>query len=209
MWNEGQHLDGFNTWDCALVKDGILSINVDTVNGVHKSAMISSEYSFKGGLGRYEMRCRLNPVNGSWVDIWLYTRLMAEDMEAELPISTRGQEIDLFEARRIDKNGKNISHGVQHTIHWDGYGSNYKSLAKFMGTNLNDSKFHIFSLLRTEKENIFYIDGVETWRASPSCDLPLFIIVSCELKTQFWAGNLEDSYSQTVLEVDYIRYFKQ
>lgn len=209
MRQEGKHFDAYNDWSAVDVKDGILRIKLIGRKDNLKTGMITTEYSFGGSYGTYECRARLSPVSGTWVDAWFFDHTMCENMNESWDINTRGMEIDWWEGRSRDKNNKDISEGVQFTLHWDGYDKNYKSLAKYAGNNLNDGKFHIFKLVRTPKENIFYIDSKEEWRSGPSTSKELFLIFSCEVMDKFWAGDIENRiYNDVVMEIDYFRYFQ-
>ena len=118
--------------------------------------------TFTGGLGYYEASIKfpldknVKGVTGIWCAFWM----MCGDVQGVDGSAADGVEIDIIESISSDK-------GIfSSNLHWDGYGDAHKSAGSGDKTtpNIYDGNFHKIALERTEKETIFYVDGVETWR---------------------------------------------
>lgn len=76
--------------------------------------------------------------------------------------------------------------------------------------------YHIYGLLWTPEEYIFYIDGEESWRIAKGVShTPEYIILSTEIQDESWAGDIPKkgygSFDETsnIMYVDYVRVFQK
>jgi len=159
---------------------------------------LESRKSFQQTFGYFECRAKLQQTSGEGYhcSFWLQSDSTGDTSDA----GRNGTEIDLIE--KFKKHGM-----IQHALHWDGYGPEHAHCNfTFPWPNINEG-FHIYGLLWTPSEYIFFIDGVETWRtkAGGVSQVPAFMRVTTEF-SEGWNGeiakakNLPDSFI-----VDYVK----
>ncbi len=158
---------------------------------------------FEQARGYFEIRCKLQNSAGFWGAFWL----MCDDVKKVGNGAVDGAEIDIFESH-------DISGGINHAVHWDGYGDDHKSHAKTVMTNCYDGEYHTFSLLWTEDAYIFYIDGVKTYTYDASvAGFPGSCEAECYLKitTEFgsWAGKFDPASLPDAIVVDYVKVYQK
>ena len=198
-----QDLDCYWDDNCAYVENGNLVLLSEEIDGEYHMGGIRSKKKFEQAYGYFEVRCTLNTTPGYWTAFWL----MGETVANENDSGTDGTEIDIMESAYFGR-------GVQHTLNWDGYGQNHK-VSGYIAENsgLYDGGYHTFSLLWTEDEYIFYIDGEESWRtaaeeAGGTCTVPLYLKFTAE--TGSWtAWELTDETFPDTVCVDYIKVYSK
>ena len=193
-------------WDdeCSVVNgDGTLSIRSEYRDGIYYMGAIRSKNKFSQTYGYFEVRCTLNTIPGYWTAFWL----MGENVGNVDGSGVDGTEIDIMESAYFGT-------AINHAFHWDGYAENHSSI----GTNTKngevyDGKYHTFSLLWTEEEYIYYIDGKECWRTNAKeaggvCQAPLYLKFTAE--TGSWTAlALDVNKFPTSVYVDYIRVYEK
>ncbi len=146
-----------------------------TINKVRCGAIrtMTKNYrpTFTAGMGYYEASIKFplddrqdNPAykgkgpTGIWTSFWM----MCGDVGNVDGSSADGVEIDVIESIYSHKGAYNSA------IYWDGYGDDKKQShsGHMYKHDIYDGNFHVIALERTENENIFYIDGKETWRVT-------------------------------------------
>ncbi len=187
----------------AVNGDGLLTISSDYKNGNYYMGAIRSKNLFTQTYGYFEVKCTLNTVPGYWTAFWL----MGETVENVDGGGVDGTEIDIMESAYFGT-------AINHALHWDGYGKDHKSIgSQTKNSDVYDGEFHTFSLLWTEEEYIFYIDGKETWRtkaeeAGGTCQAPLYMKFTAE--TGSWtASKLDTSKFPTSVYVDYVKVYEK
>ncbi len=103
--------------------------------------------------------------------------------------------------------------------YWDG--SKWVELGSFdindSGTDLSQ-EYHVYGLLWTEKEHIFYVDGKEIRRESNPVSIEgkrfenygkTQVMFSLAILQQGWAGPVTDAIDGTSMKVDWVRYYKK
>ncbi len=150
-------------WDAAnsRVKCGAVR------TAVKSSSWFGDSYTYnKYGLGYYEASIKFpldvrNNGNGP-VGIWTSFWMMCGDVENVDGSSADGVEIDIIESIYSHKGAYNSA------MYWDGYGDDKKQshTGHMYKYDIYDGNYHVIALERTENENIFYIDGKETWRVT-------------------------------------------
>lgn len=206
---EGKRWGAMNTASAARIEDHCLKICPITVNGVHETAMISSEDGFNFSQGYCEAKVKLETKSGAWSDLWLYSATVAT---IEDDINKAGAEIDIFEHRAADGNQTDLLHSLVHGIHWNGYGGKHQNVATTVHQIIDNQHFHKIGLLWTSSEYTFFVDGREVWKTDQGVtSKPLFILLSVEIKDHFWAGNVPKGgyHGEPMMSVDYVRVFKR
>ncbi len=181
----------------------VLSADIDE-NGTPVSGAVRTSWKFKQARGYFEIRCKLQQSKGFWGAFWL----MCDEINNVGNGASDGAEIDIFESH--DVNGG----GINHAIHWDGYGDSHKMISKSVGTDCYDGEFHTFSLLWTDTEYIFYIDGEETYRLSEgdegfpgSCEVRCYLKITTEFGS--WAGKYDKDELPDSIVVDYVKVYQK
>ncbi len=204
-WNR-QDVGG--KWDNSMTKlDGngnlVLSAAIAD-DGTPISGAVRTKGIFEQVQGYFEIRCTVQSAPGFWSAFWL----MSPDQGKVGNGAVDGAEIDIFEAYNVH------DQGINHAIHWDGYGEYHKQTgAKEYRPDVYDGDFHTFSLLWTDTAYIFYIDGEEVYRLKegdpdyPGCSTsPTYMKISLEFGT--WAGEYDKNQLPDNILVDYVKAYK-
>lgn len=216
---EGKFLD-FNKWeycpewqrqdlecywenDCTSVKDGKLVLTSEYRDGKYYMGAVRSKGKFEQVYGYFEVKCTLNTIPGYWSAFWL----MSEKVVNENNSGVDGTEIDIMESAFFDTSE------VNHALNWDGYGSAQKAVWFQTKKEGLYEGYHTFSLLWTEEEYIFYVDGVESCRtkaeeAGGTSTAPSYLKFTTE--TGSWtASQLDTEKFPDNVYVDYIRVYSK
>lgn len=203
--SEGQRRGGINTMESVRVEDGFLKIHTNTIDGKHYTAMLSTENSFHALYGYFEARVKFNSAAGMWSNFWLYSQDMGRYRDN---LDKCGMEVDIFEHRNTNGDGADYKNSLVHCIHWDGYREFHRANLITVDNILHDG-FNVIGLEWTPEEYIFYVNGKETWRTKPVTSRPMFILLSCELGYDWWAGSIPHEGYNNDFIVDYVRYYKK
>jgi beta-glucanase (GH16 family) len=198
-WCPGLRYEAYSSQDAVTCKDGVAAIAPYTKNGIHYSAALSTEHSFRASCGLWRARVRLSSEGGAWSDFWLYNREVASE--------EKGTEIDIFEHRKTDGH-KDIPDLLVHALHWDGY--SYKHKCKGQNARFDSQDWVVTCLVWTPTEFVWFVDGRETWRTSEGhTKIPNFIIFSVEIQDNFWAGRIDPKgfSGRAQLEIDWVQYW--
>lgn len=189
--------------DCSYLNgEGQLVLEA-TYDGDYYMGAIRSKGKFEQAYGYFEVKCTLNTTPGWWTAFWLMGETVQEGNSG-----AQGTEIDIYESAFYYDNE------VQHTLNWGGYGAGHQasgSRTKIDG--LYDGDYHTFSLLWTEEEYVFFIDGEETWRtdaaeAGGTCTAPLYLKMTAE--TGSWTyDDMDELLLPDSILVDYIRVYQK
>jgi hypothetical protein len=161
------------------------------------SGAIRTRDRFYHSFGYYEARVQFlgdRTAPGHWPAFWIY-----DDSVNQVGNEGRdGTEIDIFEYWETDN--------VTHALHWDGYGSAHEQAMEYPTTHGMDYGWHVFGLLWTPTEYVFYLDGVETWRTNAGGVSQVQEYMKITDEIELWYGDvnrLTDLPHYTV--VDYVR----
>jgi len=195
----GPRRDGINAKETvSLDGKGHLVLETRCVGDEYHTAMIGTQDTFDTAFGYFETRVQLQKEVGHWSAFWLQTPAMGEDIGNP---AVAGTEIDIFEYLH------NFGDRVVHNLHWDGYGDDHKHAGGEATIPGLAQGWHTFGLLWTEKEYVFYVDGIETWRTSEGLSKrPEYIILSLEVGE--WAGDIAKASLPDSLLVDYVRVYQ-
>lgn len=209
----GARRDAVNATNTVTLNGSNLVITTYTSNTTHYTAYVNTSGKFLVRFGYLESRIDYNDSPGEWSAFWMQSPTMGKYIgEPELS----GLEIDICEHRFVDSGGANLDGKVQHTFHWDGYGTNHKSSGKLTADLGLGNGFHTYGFQWTPTNYNFFINGANTW--VPSASVPIsahstYILLSSEVEDASWAGNIPVagygtiSNSTTRMVVDYVRYY--
>lgn len=192
-WNDGMsYVDGEGNL--------IIGMSYDEEKDAFLSGGVRTRGIFEQTYGYYEIKCTVNTIPGYWTAFWL----MGDSVASETNGGVDGTEIDIYESAYCDRKQ------IQHTLNWDGYGEAHKADGKVVDADVYDGKYHIFALLWTEEEYVFFIDGAETWRtkaesAKGTCKVPLYMKITSE--TGGWTGVPDKAALPDHMKVDYVRVY--
>lgn len=207
----GARREAVNVTNAVSVKGGFLTITAFTAEGKHHTGMIGTEGKFERDCGYYEARIRFDDSPGMWSAFWSQTPTMGSHIGDP---GKAGIEINILEHRLSDKAGRNIGGTVQHTLHWDGYGPEHKSRSETTKDLGLDKGFHVYGFEWTVTEFRFFVDGKLTWESGPVAKRPQYLILSCEVQDNGWAGKIpvggygDLGKSQTRMTVDFVRFYE-
>ena len=118
-----QDLGGY--WNDAMteVKDGNLILWAKLADdGTPISGAVRSRGIFEQAYGYFECRMKMHRTTGFWGAFWM----MCGNVGKVDGSAVSGAEIDIIES------GERARNGVNHAIHWDGYGEHHKSVCKII-----------------------------------------------------------------------------
>lgn len=193
------------------VQGSVLSLRSYSRDGRNLTGFIGSRENFHVLYGYIEARIRFFGVTGQHCAFWL----QSPDIGRWIGDPGRsGTEVDIVEYRLFDRDGRSLDKEVGFNLHWDGYAVNHKTLgARWRSTEPIDKKWHVFSLERTPREYVFFVDGVERWRTTTAVsNVAQEVRFSCELGAGGgWSGSVpkegygERGQSSYGMDVDWVR----
>jgi len=196
----------------SVVEGGVLTITARKIDdnkqpGSYTSSRMITKDKHEFTYGKMEIRAKLPSGTGIWPAIWM---LGTDIGSAGWPACG---EIDVMEYVGYQPNT------VHATIHMPaGYGSEGKGSSKTLDSA--EEEFHVYGLIWTEKEMIFYTDSPEnqTFRYAPAnktaenwpFDKPQFFILNVAVGGD-WGGaqGVDNNIFPQSMEVDYVRVFQE
>jgi len=164
------------------------------------SGAITSYRYFRHRYGYYEIRCILPQQIGHWASFWFQS-----DLQGSPPYSTNvvGAEIDVFEYFR---QGTDV---LSQNVHWNCNNDYYEHMGHEVEVpGLKEGKFHIYGLLWTPNEYVFYIDGQPVWRTSRGVsNFELYVNLTEDMEPANYKGVVPDDYrfKEDFYIIDYFR----
>ncbi len=183
-----------------MTGNGQVRLSVTEKNGKVYCGALRTHNLFDKKYGYFEVRCKVPQMKGGWAAFWM------------MPYGNKpgnagndGTEIDIFESINGWKGQ------INHALHWDGYGPEHKHEAKkFQRPDLYDDKYHVFGMMWTPKEYIFYIDNKETWRTSIGgvADVKQYLKLTLEVSGSTWPGDWKEQKVKPIhWLIDYVRVY--
>ncbi len=224
-WNHralGPRNSAVNTTSAVSVTNGVLTITTYTEGGTNFTGMIGTENLYMPLYGYMEARIRFNDSPGEWSAFWMQapTMGMVGDPHAY------GTEIDIVEHRVVNANNKDIADTAVSNIHWDGYGTEHKTVGTGrIGSGLSTG-WHLYAMEWRKNLQNFYYDGALIWAVTNSPaqdpvppDAPVsqrsqYFILSSEVRDTNWAGIIpmggygSRAITTTTMNVDYVRSYR-
>lgn len=188
--------------------DGLLHLVTRYENREFLTGMIRSVPQFR--YGYFEARIRFQSLQGHHGAFWLQSETYGQIVGDP---GRSGAEIDIIE---FFGNGR-IATDAKQNVYFDPYVSGQEQPGAehdlfyrdtHNGMELSED-FHIFGLLWTADQYVFFIDGDETWRTSVGMShVQEYIVLS--LTTSAWEN---DRFDTTILTdemvVDYVRVYQK
>ncbi len=198
---EWDRQDAGGRWDHDMtsVRDGHLVLTASMEDGTPVSGAVRTKGLFSQCQGYFEASMQLQHAPGFWGAFWLMDPLMKDEKGNG---AVDGAEIDIMESYDA------FSGGINHAIHWDGYGPDHQSESYSRHRTALYEGFHTYALEWTETEYIFYIDGEEIWRTDyPGiCENELYLKLTIEFGS--WAGSYDESQLPDEILVDYVHVYQ-
>jgi len=198
FWNYevGPRRVAFNSRESVSVEDGKLVITTFHRNDTVLTGMINTYNKMDKKYGYFECRAKMQKANGCWSAFWLMPYNI-DDLKED-PAS-HGVEIDVYEymVRKGDR--------MQHALHWSNYKGNKRKMRRVKGIQ---EGYHTFSVLWTEDEYIFYIDGKESWRTNKQISqVSQPVLFSVEVGK--WGGKIHRDELPDKVYFDYVRIYQK
>ncbi len=187
--------------------DGALSItarpNPDLADRIRHglpfiSGLITTEKTFSLEEGYFEARLALPQGKGLWPAFWL---LPAPITEAGKPAHPGGQEIDIIES--IGEPGR-----IYQTVFTDKDGGKAKN-ARAFETHADLSQFHVYGVLVTQSDIVWYFDDIEVRRvANIDFHRPAYILLNLAVGGD-WPGAPDAStHFPAAMRIDWVRAYR-
>jgi beta-glucanase (GH16 family) len=200
-WGNGELQNYTNTSNNVVVQGGNLKITAKSqvLNGSnYTSARLKSQNLFQFKYGKVEVRAKLPVGGGTWPAIW-----MLGSNISTVTWPTCG-EIDIMEHKG---NFPNVIYG---TLHYPGNfaGTANSNNATFPGVS---SSFKVYKVLWTPNSIKFYVDNVLFHSVINTPSLPFnnnfFLLLNVAMGGTF-GGAVDPAFSQSAMEVDYVRVYQ-
>ncbi len=168
-----------------------------------ESGMIATQGLQAWKYGLFEARIQFESAEGHHGAFWLQSPdygKVTDDFEAS------GTEIDIVEYFG--------GGALSQNLHWNKYGSKDKKAICSGYLNIPvvstvDTEFHVYSLLWTPEEYIFFIDGKETWRTSEAVSNHDEYIILSLLTSKSEAKKIKRKHFPDTMLVDWVRVFQK
>jgi beta-glucanase (GH16 family) len=170
-----------------------------------ESGMIATQGLQAWKYGLFEARIQFESAEGHHGAFWLQSPdygKVTDDFEVS------GTEIDIIEY--FGRKG-----ALSQNLHWNKYGSKDKKAVGSGNLKTNsvietvDTEFHVYSMLWTPEEYIFYIDGMETWRTKEAVSKHDEYIILSLLSSTGEAARINEEEFPDYMLVDWVRVFQK
>jgi len=186
------------------IGDGYLRLITRHESDQFLTGMVRSVPQFK--YGYFEARILFQKLQGHHGAFWLQSETYGQVTGNP---AQSGAEIDIIEFFGAERQLTDAKQNVYYDPYISGQKQPGAEFDVFYRSNhdeieLNDA-FHIFGLLWTEAEYVFYIDGVETWRTNTGLSqVEEYIVLS--LTTSEWENaRLDVNKLPDEMVIDYVR----
>jgi beta-glucanase (GH16 family) len=199
-WNRlgnSKRKDGYWIKDDAFLNgQGSLLLRTRKVGDRFTCGAVDTQGKFEHIFGYYACRGKMPKQPGHWPAFWLQSPGVSKVGDE----GRDGTEIDIVEIPW--RNGQ-----ITFNLHWDGYGKDHKTAGTRVTMPELTEGFHVYGLLWTATEYVFYVDGKEVWRSSAGgvSQVPEYIKVTEEIGK--WAGDIGQAQLPDFFEVDYVRVY--
>lgn len=207
-WNycpEWSRQGGYCYWDNDMTSvdgDGhlILKAAYDD-SGVLRCGAIRTRDLFDQTNGYFEIKVKLQSKPGFWSAFWL----MPYNIDTGIEGGSDGTEIDVYEAFSVER------WEINHAVHFDGYGSNHRSIGKAITKAVYDGEYHTFAVDWSKDAYTFYIDGVQTYQLTyEDCDISrVKSYMKISLESGSWTGLPNKSDMPDSICVDYVKAYQR
>lgn len=206
-WNQEMS----ESYEQAYVKNGVLVLNAEKIDGVYKAGGIKTEGKFDFTFGKVEVRARLTRYpNGAFPVIWMMPK---QSIYKGWPFCG---EIDIMEHIREE----NSIHQTLHTHYTYDLGNKTGTTCQ---TVCDFTEFTVYGVEWTPEKLTFYVNGEETFSYSNmnlanesemmqwpfTKDAAFYLILNMGLgEDASWAGAVDDNHLPATMEVDWVKVTK-
>lgn len=206
-WNQEMS----ESYEQAYVKNGVLVLNAEKIDGVYKAGGIKTEGKFDFTFGKVEVRARLTRYpNGAFPAIWMMPK---QSIYKGWPFCG---EIDIMEHIREE----NSIHQTLHTHYTYDLGNKTGTTCQ---TVCDFTEFTVYGVEWTPEKLTFYVNGEETFSYSNmnlanenemmqwpfTKDAAFYLILNMGLgEDASWAGAVDDNHLPATMEVDWVKVTK-
>ena len=199
------------SYDQAYVKNGVLVLNAEKVDGVYKAGGIKTEGKFDFTFGKVEVRARItNYPNGAFPAIWMMPKRYIYNGWPNCG------EIDIMEHIKQE----NSIHQTLHTHYTYTLGNKTGTTRQ---TVCDFEEFTVYGMEWTPERLTFYVNGQETFSYSNmhlanesemmqwpfTKDAAFDLILNMGLgEAGSWAGAVDDNNLPATMEVDWVKVTK-
>jgi beta-glucanase (GH16 family) len=205
--------DATNTASAVSVAGGVLTLTTYTDGGRHFTGFVDTAGKYEPTFGYLEARIRFDSTPGEWGAFWLQSPTLGNPVGSP---AVAGTEIDIVEHRARDDSGGDVSNSYVMNLHWDGYGASHQTTGGTgrppAGAAPLQGNWHVYALLWTAAQYVFYLDGVEQWRSTAGVSKRgEYLRLTCEVLDKGWAGSIPTQgygtreTSATRMLVDWVR----
>lgn len=200
-WGNGELQYYTNDASNVLVENGVLKITAiaESFEGSdYTSSRIKSQDLYEFTYGRVEVRAKMPTGGGTWPAIWM---LGSNFQDVGWPDCG---EIDIVEHRG---NNQDTAYATLHYPGMSGGNGNGDTI------NISDmsTEFHIYEVEWNENEITFSADGTPFHTVVNSSGIPFnhdfFLILNVAMGGTF-GGNVDPGFTQSSLEIDYVRVYQ-
>ncbi|WP_219894438.1 glycoside hydrolase family 16 protein [Aquisediminimonas profunda] len=162
------------------------------------SGLITTEKSFRLDEGYFEARMAFPQGKGLWPAFWL---LPAPALEAGKPTNPGGQEIDIVES--IGEPGR-----IYQTVFTDTDGTKVKNDRAFE-THADLGQFHVYGVLVTKSDIIWYFDDVEVRRvANIDFHRPAYLLLNLAVGGDWPGAPDAGTKFPAAMRIDWVRAYR-
>ena len=204
----------WNVNNVSLDGNGNLLLKADYIEGSDalQCGAIRTRGKFEQTYGYFEIRCKFQTKDGFWSAFWMMPLVNSDEIIG----GSDGAEIDIFEQVNINKpsaNGK--SRTFDHVVHWDGYDSNHRSVAKNLKADVDiyDGEYHTFAVDWSKDAYEFYVDGQLSATIPASAvtggtsTVPQYMKIT--LESGSWSGRAAMEDMPDYFTVDYVKAYQR
>lgn len=198
----GKYFSG--SYDQAYVKNGVLVLKAEKVNGVYKAAAIRSQWKFEFMYGKVEARARIKSAKGGWAAIWMWP--------AQQPKFINDGELDIME--QVNNETK-----VYQTLHsYYTYVLKHTDPLNQFTAAYNVNEFNTYAVDWTPEKISFYVNNKLTF-TYPNLHLAdennlrqwpfnkmFYLFLDYTLgDVGTWPNGIDDSQLPGYMEIDWIK----
>ena len=204
-WGNNEKQYYTNRLDNASVENGVLSITAKKEGyqgSEYTSARLLTQDKYEFTYGRVEIRAKLAGGGGTWPAIWM---LGANFPDVGWPACG---EIDIMEY--VGNNPGFIQSALHNP---SSYGNTVNKKTKSISNETDE--FHIYSMVWSEEQISFYLDGERYYTYRPAVqdgnnwpyDNPQFLILNVAMGGTL-GGDIDPTFTESTMEIDYVRIYQ-
>jgi hypothetical protein len=191
-FRDGQCIINAYHTDDNVCPDGLCPASGDFTSGIETRGKLEQAF------GYFEARVKFPKAEGMWTAMWLQSGTMSRAGNG----GREGAELDVYESSFWSNPST-----MGNCVHWDGYGTWHRDsgITYDAGVDLTED-YHVWGLLWTPDEYVFYLDGkpVRRTQAGGVSQTPEFLRLTTEIRHGEWGpyGQKLGEFSGTKAQPD-------